>query len=206
MDAALHLIKYLAKTISFGIFYPIQQNLPLATFSDADWASSLYTWRSTSRFCVFLGHSLISWKTKKQPTVLRSSTEFEYHNMAATTVELLWLSYLLQDLHVPVRLLLTLFCDNKSAQLLAVNPCFHDKLKHFAIDYHFTRKDPGWFSSNCSLPFIFSACGHLHQVALSYSPFLHLFQAWITPARGGMLKSTSTMKIAIAEHQKSDLN
>ena len=60
--------------------------------------------------------------------------------MAATTAELIWLSYLLQDLHLTVQLPITLYYDNKSAQLLAANPCFHDRSKHFALDYHFTRE------------------------------------------------------------------
>lgn len=59
--------------------------------------------------------------------------------MAATTVELLWLSYLLKDLHVSLSFPITLFCDNRSAQLLAVNPYFYDKSKHLFVDFHFTR-------------------------------------------------------------------
>lgn len=60
--------------------------------------------------------------------------------MVATTCELVWLSYLLQDLQVPVSLPVTLFCDNKSAQQIAANPCFHDRTKHLDIDCHFTRE------------------------------------------------------------------
>lgn len=60
--------------------------------------------------------------------------------MTATTSELVWIQYILADLHIPVPLPITLFCDNRSAQLLAANPCFHDRSKHFAIDYHFTRE------------------------------------------------------------------
>ncbi|GKB82412.1 RmlC-like cupins superfamily protein [Tanacetum coccineum] len=95
--------------------------------------------RSLTGYCIFLGHSLVSWKTKKQPTVSRSSTEAKYRSMATTTCELLWLSFLLKDLHIEVKLPITLFCDNKSAQQLAANPCFHDKTKHLAIDSHYTR-------------------------------------------------------------------
>ena len=60
--------------------------------------------------------------------------------MAVTTCEILWLSFLLKDLYVPVKLPITLFCDNKSAQQLAANPCFHDRSKHLDIDCHFTRE------------------------------------------------------------------
>ena len=57
-----------------------------------------------------------------------------------TTCEILWLSFLLKDLHIPVKLPITLFCDNKSAQQLAANPCFHDRSKHLDMDCHFIRE------------------------------------------------------------------
>ncbi|GKA84809.1 hypothetical protein Tco_0806463 [Tanacetum coccineum] len=139
MQAAMHLLRYLKGTVSKGLFYPIQPHLQITGFTDADWASCLMTRRSLTGYCIFLGHSLVSWKTKKQPTVSRSSTEAEYRAMAATTCELLWLSYLLQDLKIKVKLPVTLFCDNKAAQQIAANPCFHDRTKHLEIDCHFTR-------------------------------------------------------------------
>ncbi|GJX73048.1 retrovirus-related pol polyprotein from transposon TNT 1-94 [Tanacetum coccineum] len=82
----------------------------------------------------------LSWKTKKQPTVSRSSTEAEYRSVTTTTCKLLWLSFLLKDLGITIKFPITLFCDNKSAQMLAVNPCFHDISKHVDIDCHFTRE------------------------------------------------------------------
>ncbi|GKG00737.1 uncharacterized mitochondrial protein-like protein, partial [Tanacetum coccineum] len=91
MQAALHLLRYLKGTILKGLFYPVQPHLQMTGFSDADWASCLMTRRSLTGYCIFLGYSLVSWKTKKQPTVSRSSTEAEYRNMAATTCELLLL-------------------------------------------------------------------------------------------------------------------
>ncbi|GJR48344.1 retrovirus-related pol polyprotein from transposon TNT 1-94 [Tanacetum coccineum] len=100
MQAAIHLLKYLKGSISNGLFYPVQPNLKMTGFSDADWASCLITRRSLTGYCIFLGHSLVSWKTKKQATFSRSSTEAEYKSMAATTYELLWLSFLLNDLQI----------------------------------------------------------------------------------------------------------
>ncbi|GJX94423.1 diaminopimelate epimerase, chloroplastic [Tanacetum coccineum] len=81
MQAALHLLKYLKGTVSNGLLYPIQSHLKLTGFSDADWASCLMTRRSLTGWCIFIGHSLVSWKTKKQPTVSRSLTEAEYRRM-----------------------------------------------------------------------------------------------------------------------------
>lgn len=124
-------------TISRVLFYPVQPLLKVTGFSYADWASCVMTRRSLTRYCIFLEHSSVSWKTKKQATVSRSSIEVEYRSMAATTCELVWLSYLLQDLKVPDSLPVTLFCDNKSTQQIAANPCFHERTKH--LDCHFTR-------------------------------------------------------------------
>ncbi|GJZ52807.1 retrovirus-related pol polyprotein from transposon TNT 1-94 [Tanacetum coccineum] len=90
MQAAMHLLRYLKGTVSKGPFYPVQPHLQITGFTDADWAS-----------CIMTRKSLI---------------EAEYRAMAATTVELLWLSYLLQDLKIKVKLPVTLFCDNKATQ------------------------------------------------------------------------------------------
>nr|GEY32914.1 hypothetical protein [Tanacetum cinerariifolium] len=79
-------------------------------------------------------------QTKKQATLSRSSTKAEYRSMATTTCELLWLTFLLKDLHISVKLPITLFCNKKSAQQLAANPCFHDRSKHMDVDCHFTRE------------------------------------------------------------------
>ncbi|GKA91991.1 RNA-directed DNA polymerase, partial [Tanacetum coccineum] len=114
MQAALPLLRYLKGTISKGLFYPIQPQLKVAGFSDADWASCLMTRRSLTGYCIFLGHTLVSWKTKKQVTVSRSSTEAAYKSMTTTTCELVWLAYLLKDLKIPVQVPITLF-DNKAA-------------------------------------------------------------------------------------------
>nr|GEU50075.1 retrovirus-related Pol polyprotein from transposon TNT 1-94 [Tanacetum cinerariifolium] len=114
-------------------------NLKIAGFSNADWTSCIMTKKSLTGYCIFLGHSLVSWKTKNQATISRSYTEAEYRSMAATTYELMWLTYLLKDLHIQVQVPITLFCDNKAAQQIAANPCYHERTKHLDIDSHFTR-------------------------------------------------------------------
>ncbi|GJV69522.1 putative RNA-directed DNA polymerase [Tanacetum coccineum] len=75
---ALRVIRYLKNSPSTGIQIYKDNNLKLSCFTDSDWAKCLRTKKSVSGFCVFLGRSLVSWKSKKQATVSRSSTEAEY--------------------------------------------------------------------------------------------------------------------------------
>nr|GEZ52820.1 hypothetical protein [Tanacetum cinerariifolium] len=49
----------------------------LRAYCDADRAGDFVTRKSTTGFCVFFGDSLISWKSKKEDVLLRSSTEAE---------------------------------------------------------------------------------------------------------------------------------
>nr|GEV69731.1 hypothetical protein [Tanacetum cinerariifolium] len=75
LQAAIHLLKYLKGTAFKGLFYPIQPHLQVTGFTNADWTSCLMTRKSLTGYCIFLSHSLIYWKTKKQATLSRSSTE-----------------------------------------------------------------------------------------------------------------------------------
>ncbi|GKA84287.1 hypothetical protein Tco_0805882, partial [Tanacetum coccineum] len=133
-------LRYLKGSVGKGLFYQVQPHLHITGFSDANWVDCLMTRKSLTGYCIFLGHSLVSWKRKKQPIVSRSSIEAEYRAMAVTSCEILWLSFLLKDLHIPVKPSITLFYDNKSAQQLVANPCFHERSKHLDMDCHFIRE------------------------------------------------------------------
>ena len=113
--------------------------MELRAFSDADWAGNSTDRKSTTGFCVFLGDFLISWKSRKQSVVSRSSVEAEYRAMATTTVEIVWLRWLLADLGVSLFAATPMYCDNKSAIQIAHNAVFHERTKHIEIDCHFVR-------------------------------------------------------------------
>ena len=83
---------------------------------------------------------MISWSSKKQPTVARSSTEAEYRAVAHATAESLWLQSLLRELGVFISSKPVVWCDNIGATYLSANPVFHARTKHVEIDYHFIRE------------------------------------------------------------------
>ncbi|XP_014492169.1 uncharacterized protein LOC106754637 [Vigna radiata var. radiata] len=96
-QATFRILRYLKQAPGFGLFFSAQSSLQLKAFSDSDWAGCLDTRRSITGFSVYIGDSLISWRSKKQPTVSRSSSEAEYRALASTTCELQWLTYMMND-------------------------------------------------------------------------------------------------------------
>ncbi|XP_062119585.1 uncharacterized mitochondrial protein AtMg00810-like [Humulus lupulus] len=82
------ILRYLKGTLDYGLHLSRSSQLSLTAFCDADWASDPDDRRSTTGFCIFLGANLVSWASKKQRTVSRSSTESEYRSLANTTAEL----------------------------------------------------------------------------------------------------------------------
>jgi len=139
-QAALRTLKYLKGCPGKGLFSPKNSSLTLQGFSDADMVGCLDTRRSIIGQWFFLWHSLISWRTKKQVTVSRSSSEAEYRALASATCELQWILYLLHDLHITCSKLPVLYCDNQSALHIASNPIFHERTKHLEIDCHIVRE------------------------------------------------------------------
>ncbi|KAK9741362.1 hypothetical protein RND81_03G100000 [Saponaria officinalis] len=139
LQAAMHVVRYLQGTADTVLFYPADTDLQLRAFCDADWGSCRFTCKSLIGHCVFLGNSAISWKTKKQKTVSKSSAEPEYRSMSYTAGEIVWLIGILRDFQVNVPLPVQLNCDNKAAQHIAANPVFHERIKHLNIDCHYVR-------------------------------------------------------------------
>ncbi|KAL0342745.1 UNVERIFIED_CONTAM: Retrovirus-related Pol polyprotein from transposon RE1 [Sesamum calycinum] len=124
---ALDIIKDARLLQGRSVTTPLPPGLKFGTESggalqDPDWAACPPSRRSLTGYCIFLGMSPVSWKTKKQTTVVRSSTEAEYRSMAATTCEITWVTNLLQDLGVRIDTPVPFFCDNKAPHFYTYDP------------------------------------------------------------------------------------
>ena len=138
-DAAMRVLRYLKQSPAQGIFLR-PHSLELEAYCDSDWASCPLTRRSVTGYFITLGGCPVSWKTKKQTTVSRSSAEAEYRAMAAAVSEIIWMRSLLSSLGVWMKSPTRLFCDNQAALHIAANPVFHERTKHIEIDCHFVRE------------------------------------------------------------------
>ncbi|XP_019173479.1 PREDICTED: uncharacterized protein LOC109169035 [Ipomoea nil] len=132
-------LRYIKGTLDYGLRLTSSPSTSIHAFSDSDWAGCLIDRKSTSGFAVYLGTNLISWLSKKQRTVARSSTEAEYKALADVSAEVTWVVSLLRELGMHSGQSATLWCDNLGATYLCANPVFHARTKHVEIDYHFVR-------------------------------------------------------------------
>jgi hypothetical protein len=134
----LRVLRYLRWTISRHLFFPRSSSLQLQAYCDATWASDPSDHRSLSTYCVFLGGSLIAWKTKKQVAASRSSAEAELRAMALVTTEVTWLRWLLEDFGASVSMPISLLSDSTRAISIAHDPVKHELTKHVGVDAPFT--------------------------------------------------------------------
>lgn len=141
-QAVKRILRYLAGSLNSGLTMQRDHNssMNLQGFCDADWASDPNDRRSTSGYCVYFGSNLISWQSKKQHVVSRSSTEAEYRSLAHLVAEIFWISYLLEELQISLPKKPTIWCDNLSTVLLSANPIQHARTKHVELDLYFVRE------------------------------------------------------------------
>jgi len=140
LNAATRILKYIKGSPGKGLLYGHNDHTGVVCYTDADWAGSPSDRRSTSGYCVSISGNLISWKSKKQHVVARSSVEAEYRVMALAACELIWLKQLLKELQFGEVTQMTLICDNQAALHISSNPVFHERTKHIEVDCHFVRE------------------------------------------------------------------
>lgn len=131
--AVKRILRYFKGTLSYGLeLKPASSaaQFSLVAYSDVDWASDPHYCRSTSGYCIYFGPNLVSWCSKKQNLVAKSTAEAEHSSMAHATSELLWIQSLLQELNISF----------SKPCLYFDNPVLHARTKNMEFDIHFARK------------------------------------------------------------------
>ncbi|MBW0536578.1 hypothetical protein O181_076293 [Austropuccinia psidii MF-1] len=142
-NAFIHVLRYLKGTSSFFLIYQCHQEARVVAYSDADWENCRITRRSTTGFAILIGDCLVTWKTRKQPTVSLSTSEAEYKALADLINEVLWLRQLIQELNLmTISKPVTIFDDNQGCINTANRDCNSNgrRMKHIEIKLHFIKK------------------------------------------------------------------
>jgi len=140
MDVVERILRYLNSTHGKEILFSNHGNLKVERYTDADWTCSKDDRRSTFGYFTFVEGNLVTWRSKKQPVVARSSVEAEFRDMALGVCELMLIKIVLLDLGFKQNETMSLYCDNTSAIAIAHNPVQHDRIKHVEIDKHFIKE------------------------------------------------------------------
>lgn len=138
-QAAKRILRYLAGTINYSLYFHRGGKLNLTAFADADWANDPNDRRSYTGFVVKLGNNVVNWESRKQRCVALSSTEAEYLAITDVCKDICFLRNFLSEV-MPAEYNVTIFNDNQSAQkLLLVKEYCHKRTKHIDIRYHFVK-------------------------------------------------------------------
>ncbi|KAH9766022.1 hypothetical protein KPL70_002047 [Citrus sinensis] len=141
MKAVMRILRYLKTNPGKGILFSKNEDYSnIEVYTDADWAGSVSDRHSTSGYFTFVGGNLVTWRSKKQHVVARSSAEAEYRGMTLGICEGLWISFILNELGYPSQQPIQLYCDNKAARDIAHNPVQHDRTKHVEVDRFFIKE------------------------------------------------------------------
>ena len=139
-DVVYRFLRYLKGSLGKGLLFIGHGHLQVESFTDANWHGSVVDRRSTSSYCTSVGSNLVTWRSKKQNVVARSSTEAEFRSVALGICEVLWIRQLLEELKISSTLPMKLCCDNKTTILIAHNLVLHNRTKHVEVDKHFIKE------------------------------------------------------------------
>ena len=137
--ACKRVLRYLKGTEDYGLKFTAGGEIKLTRYTNADWACDIDDRKSTWAYCIYLEHNLISWSSKKQSIVTRSSAESEYKALTSASSKITWLQSLFKEIKLECVSVPTIWCDNISATELAKNLVYHSRTKLIELDMHFIR-------------------------------------------------------------------
>ena len=124
--------------MDIDLWYPKSDNFELIGFSNIDFSDCKVERKNTSGTYHFLGHSFVSWHSKKQNSVALSMTKAEYIAVGLCCAQIIWIKQTLSGFelsfeHVPIK------CDNTSTINISKNLVQHSRTKHIEIRHYLFR-------------------------------------------------------------------
>ena len=123
-----------------GLHFTKNSNRDIEVHIDANWAGLVTNWKSIIRYCSYVWGNLVTWRSKKQLLVVRTSVEVRYKVLSYGICEGIWLHRMLKELKISSNYLMKVLCDNKATINIAKNSVHHHRTKHVAIDHHFIKE------------------------------------------------------------------
>jgi hypothetical protein len=137
--AVKRILRYLRGTPDLKLTLGGTSKLVLNGYADADWGGDLDQRKSTTGYIIRLGDSVISWRSRRQPTVAKSTTEAEYMSLSDCISEMLYLLPILDAMGYESAEAIRVMEDNQGCIAVANNAINNSRAKHIDISYHFIR-------------------------------------------------------------------
>ncbi|KAJ9543282.1 hypothetical protein OSB04_022989 [Centaurea solstitialis] len=157
------ILRYISGTIDHDLQIHISSPSSLVAYSDADWGGCPATRRSTSGYCLSLGDNLISWLSKRQGVISRSSAEAEYRGVANAVNETCSVRNLLRELHHPPSKATIVYCDNITAVYMSSNRCSSNAPNTLRSTFTLSGQSRIGHHSSSSCSIELSVRRHLHE-------------------------------------------
>ena len=100
LEAVYKILRYLKGSLGRGLLFKKGDSKKVEIYTDADWAGSTEDKKSTTGYCTYVWGNLVTWRSKKQSVVAKSSVKAEFRAVAQGMCEGLWLQKLLEELHI----------------------------------------------------------------------------------------------------------
>ncbi|GAV76368.1 hypothetical protein CFOL_v3_19843 [Cephalotus follicularis] len=114
MEAIFMILRYLKGSLGRGLYLKKTTERQVDIYMNSDWAGSQTDRRSTTGYCTFICGNTVTWHSKKQVVVARSSADAVYRAMSHDIFEIMWLERMLIELGIPTSNPMILLCDNKA--------------------------------------------------------------------------------------------
>ncbi|SDA08464.1 BZ3501_MvSof-1269-A2-R1_C37g00162 [Microbotryum saponariae] len=139
--AVKHILRYLRATYRNELVYARGQAriTGVVGYSDANWGACIDTSVSTMGYVFYIAGSAVSWSSKRQSRVADSTTDAEYLALSHAGKEGIYLSQLLEELHVQPVAPAHIFTDNEAAAAVAHDPVRVSGTRHIRLREHFVR-------------------------------------------------------------------